>query len=180
MSAGFRSAQAYLEAKNTEKGHELRVALDASLQRVLGLIPADDPERGDLERLADQARLLEGWSLLVSGNATQAQTFFRGQLSLTSASGGAALKHGAELGLAEATLAAGEVRAAQILFARVSALDYVDRDRTARAMLGMARCAKKLSDGDSRADARRWLEAVIADFGDTPAALLAREELSTN
>jgi hypothetical protein len=177
MSAGLRCAQAYLAAKNTEKGHELRIALDKALQRVLGALPADDAERAELTRIHDQARLLDGWSLLASGSASQAKTFFRGQLTSAGSGGSAALVRGAELGLAEALLAEGDVRAAQILFARVSALDYVDRDRTAQAMLGAALCAKKLSDADSRTDARRWLEAVIANYGDTPAARTARAEL---
>jgi hypothetical protein len=174
MRSGLRAAQAFVEAGDTASARSTYTQLEAALTRVLGTLLEDSGERQDLVAIQDQARLGEGWCLLAGGNPSQAKTFFRGQITNASS---AALLHGAELGLAEAQLAEGEVRAAQFLFARVSALDFVDRDRIARAVLGLARCALKLSDGNARTDARRWLEAIVADYGDTPAARAAREEL---
>ena len=79
------------------------------------------------------------------------------------------------LGLAEALLAADRPREAAVHFARVCALDdAADRDRTARATLGLAQCFARLPDGAGRASARLRLEALIADLGDTPAAFHAR------
>jgi TolA-binding protein len=89
-----------------------------------------------------------------------------------------ALRFGATLGLAEALLAEGKAREAQFLFARISALDYTDRDRVARALVRMAEAAKALADPDYKKQAQAWLGDVLERFGDTPWAARARELLN--
>ena len=98
---------------------------------------------------------------------------------LDGANGNAPLRHGARLGLAEALLAEGKVREAQIQFAQVSAIDHTDRDRVARALVGLAQCSLKLSDKNANQKAKRSLETVRDHYGDTPSVLQAQVLLQT-
>jgi hypothetical protein len=58
-------------------------------------------------------------------------------------------------------------------FAKVSALDHTDRDRVARALVGLADVTLKLADSTANADAKKWLGTVAELYGDTPAAAQA-------
>ena len=61
----------------------------------------------------------------------------------------------------------------------MSALDFTDRDRASKALVGLAESALKLSDTDSKADVRLWLETVVREYGDTPSVLKANELLKS-
>ena len=121
------------------------------------------------------ARLGEGFCLLAKGSTSQARTFFQGQL--TNASKSSSQRFGARLGLAQALFADGRFREAQIEFAQVSAIDHTDRDRVARALVGLAECSQQLSDSTGRQQAKSWLQTVKDQYGDTPSALRAQELL---
>ncbi|MEM7306524.1 MAG: hypothetical protein AAF682_07635 [Planctomycetota bacterium] len=179
MRAGLRAGDAFLAAGDGDKARETFSALDGAVLRVLGTLDEDSPERDTLLSIQAQSNLGEGWSLLAAGNASQAKTFFRAKLSNAGPESLPALRFGSHLGLAESLLAEGEVRTAQLEFALVSALDHADRDRAARALVGLARCALKTSDGEARTDARRWLQTVTDHYGDTPAVRAAQEMLSS-
>ncbi len=174
--AGLGAADAYLAAGETQKAATLFGALEAALPRHLAALDADSPRRLDLLRLQARARLGEGFKLLAEGNTGQAKTFFEGQLR-SAEKHDAALRFGAKLGLAEALVSNGDFRAAQLEFAAVSAIDHTDRDNTARALVGLAECALKLSYTNARADAKTWLATVQERYGDTPAVLRAQELL---
>ena len=179
LQAGLRAADAFLEAADTAAAREAYAAVESGLNRALGALDPDSPERVRLAALQAEARLGEGMVLLAGGNASQALTFFRGQLASAGTDSAPALRFGARLGLGEALLATGEVREAQIELATVSAIDHTDRDRAARALVGLAKCALETPDGDARVNARLWLETVTGQYGDTPAVRAAHEMLQT-
>jgi hypothetical protein len=62
-----------------------------------------------------------------------------------------------------------------VWFAKVTALEPTDRDRIAAALVGMARCARASEKKAENLDAGVWLAEVVAHYGDTPAATVARE-----
>ena len=140
---------------------------------VLSSLDENDPVLFALRNVRAEARLGEGFTLLASGSSSQARTYFQRQLG--DANGSTTQRFGARLGLAEALLADGDVRQAQIEFATVSAIDHTDRDRAARALVGLAECALRLSDTDGRQNAKVWLQTVRDEYGDTPSVLRAQE-----
>jgi hypothetical protein len=174
FQAGLAAGEAYLAAGDAAQARELYLGLDGALGTALANLGEGDPARALLAAIQSEARLGEGFCLLAGGSTTQARTFFQGQLS--GAEGNAARRFGAHLGLAEALLAEGQARAAQLEFAQVSAIDHTSQDRVARALLGLAQCALKLGE---RADAKAWLETLQGRHGDTPSAPKARELLAT-
>ncbi len=172
--AGLAAADAYLAAGDTAKARELYLGLDGVLAAALAGLETNDPRRAPLTAVQAEARLGEGYCLLAAGSLSQAKTFFQGQLS--GADGSPPRRFGAQLGLGEVLLAEGNSRAAQIEFAQVSAIDHTDRDRVARALVGLARAALVLS---ARDDAKLLLDTVRTQYGDTPAVLQATELLQT-
>ncbi len=179
LLAGLRAAHCYLEAKDTQSARELFAALDSTLLRVLGGLDPDDAQRGPLTSVQARSRLGEGFALLAAGQGSQAMNFFRGQIASAGQSASPSLRFGAHLGLGEALLAEHKYREAQIEFATVSSIDHTDRDRAARALTGMAECAIKLADANSRTDARAWLQIVIDQYGDTPSVRKGQELLQS-
>ncbi|MCZ6597928.1 MAG: hypothetical protein O7B99_09840 [Planctomycetota bacterium] len=181
--AGLRGMHAYLASGDVQRSKELNNALDNTLVRVLGNMEEDDKKRNLVLAIQSEARLGEGWRLLAEGRASQARSFFSGQLAnvpnTNGGPGSPALRDAARLGLAQAHLAGGQVRKAQITFAIVSAVGYASRDHWAEAQVGLADCVLRLNDPDARGQARTWLENVINVYGDTPAVLAAREKLAT-
>lgn len=177
LYGGLGAAEAYIAAGNPDKAR--KIYLDLESAAISGLADLDErsPDRRDFVLLLNEARLGEGFCLLARASISQARTFFNGRLS--GANGNAPLRHGARLGLAEALLAEGRVREAQIEFAQVSAIDHTDRDRVARALVGLAQCSLKLSDKGAHASAKRSLETVRDRYGDTPSVLRAQELLQT-
>jgi outer membrane protein assembly factor BamD (BamD/ComL family) len=176
LNAGLEAAEAYLAADDTLKARELFGALQgqfASLASTLTDAPAEV-----LARLAGAqgvASVGEGFCLLAGNQSAQARTFFEGKARRADAP--AAEQYAARLGLAEALLAEGKLRDAQVEFAAVAALDYTSRERQARALVGLADTTQKLQDSDATTQARRWLKLVTGSFGDTPAARKAAEML---
>ncbi len=173
--AGLRGAQAHLDAGETDAARTAYTQLRSAVMNAAGSVDPADPRKHELDQLAARARLGEGFCMLASGSAAQAKTFF--ERSLTSGSGEDV--NGARLGKAAALLAEGAVREAQLEFATVSALDHTDRDRVARAMVGLAECTLRLGDKNAKESARALLEAVVARYGDTPALAGAQEKLAT-
>ena len=174
--AGLDAAQARLETgeeADVEVARGLFDSVATGLSSVLAGLEEDAADRRDLERIQTQARLGEGFCLLAAGQTSQAKTFFEGQKS--SASMVSAQRFASQLGLGQALLAEGSARQAQIEFAQVSALDHTDRDRVARALVGLAECSLALDSADSRKAAKISLDTILAQYGDTPAVLRAQE-----
>jgi len=175
--AGIGAAEAYIAAGDADKARSLYGTLESAITAGLADLDERSPDRREFLLLQNQARLGEGFCLLAKGSTSQAKTFFTGRLD--GANGNAPLRHGARLGLAEALLAEGKVREAQIQFAQVSAIDHTDRDRVARALVGLAQCSLKLSDKNANQKAKRSLETVRDHYGDTPSVLQAQVLLQT-
>jgi TolA-binding protein len=171
--AGVAAAQASLAGGDTDGARALFNEVATALTSVLAGMDATSPTGHALTTLQANARLGEGHCLLASGSTSQAKTFFQGQLNSASRSG--AQRFGARLGLAEALFAEGRFREAEIEFAKVSAIDHSDRDRVARALVGLAECALQLADTSGRQMAKTWLQTVQQRYGDTPSLIRARE-----
>ena len=171
LEAGLSAAQAFLAAKAGDAAEELFNALEGAFREV-AQATEDDPDR--LKRLIagqGEASVGEGWVALANGDADKAVRFFERNMNRSEL--GAAGRFSAMLGLAEAHLAAGELRKAQLGFARASALDFTSRDRTARAMVGLADCTLQLGDADAKVTARALLESATSQYSNTPAAARA-------
>lgn len=172
--AGVRAAQAYLDADEVSQGRELYKAVADALPSVVAEVP--DDAAATLQILQAQAVLGEGFSMLAEGRASNARAFFESQIN-AAGDAGSALRNGARHGLAEALFVEGRFREAQLEFAAVSGLDYTDRDRVARCLLGMARCSLSLGESNATSQARKWLEALRDHHGDTPSGPEALEML---
>ncbi len=169
--AGLSAAETFLTAGEAAKAREMFNAVDSSLAEALAAVTAGTPQHAALAELESLARQGEGRCLLASGNTSQARTFFQRERDASQTN---TQRFGAQLGLAEALLADGHAREAEIEFAQVSALDAGDRDRVARALLGLAECALRLPESTARQQARRWIQVVRDHYGDTPSARRAK------
>jgi tetratricopeptide (TPR) repeat protein len=174
FQAGLGAGEAYLASKEAPKAREIYLSLDGAIGAQLANLQDGNPLRTRYAAIQSEARLGEGFCLLATGSLSHAKTFFQGQLS--GAETNPVRRFGAKLGLGEVLLAEGNARAAQLELAQVSAIDHTNKDRTARALVGLAECALKLQ---SRSDAKLWLEAVRTEHGDTPSVLRAQELLQT-
>lgn len=174
--AGLRGAHALLEAGDIAGARAAFDKLKADLSGGQVVAASDADMSAALGRLAARARLGDGYLMTAEGKPGQAATFFRSELQGAKGKGSAA-ELGARLGLGMALLADGEPRQASLEFALVSALDHTDRDRTARARFGLARCALDMGAPDAADRANQWLTDVTQILGDTPAAAEARELL---
>jgi tetratricopeptide (TPR) repeat protein len=180
LECGLHAAEALIAADDTSAAQEILGILTSSVQE--RLISLDDAESGApekrrrLESLAGEAKLGGGFIMLASNQSSQAETFFKAQLQ-GAADGAAAVRFGARLGIAEVYLAQGKLREASLEFASVVAIDFTDRDRTARALLGLSKTFGMLGDIDGAAQARARLTTIVESFGDTPSAASARELL---
>ncbi|MBL4769759.1 MAG: hypothetical protein JKY61_01105 [Planctomycetes bacterium] len=169
LNSGLQAAWAALDASDTGKARTFftatQTAIEASIPEAL---PA---ETALLQNWAATASVGEGFCLLKSGDTRGAKSFFERKKSHSSlASSGI---FAATLGLGETLLASGEATEAQIHLARVSALDPSGRDRTARALLGLAKCMKALGTPKADTQASILLAKVKGAYGDTPAAVEA-------
>lgn len=174
LEAGLAAGRAFLDVGDHLRARELFGALESAANTFSAEFAEGSPERAAAERIAVEARLGEGFALLVAGQPNQAVPFFearRGQ-------GGSAARHGCDLGLGEAFLAQGKLREAQVKFASVAALDYSDRWRAARARLRLAETSQRLGDSSGAALARKLLTEIVERFGDTPAVRQARTLLA--
>jgi len=174
--AGLEAVDCFLAAGSVDDARQLGTAVEAALPVALSALADTDPARPELVRLQAKARLAEGFALLAAGDSGGAKTFFESQLRAASQSE-TSLRFGARLGLAEALLAAGNARQAEIEFAQVSAMDPTDRDRVARALVGLAECALVLADASAKSDGRVWLDTVLERYADTPSLPRAKDLL---
>lgn len=175
LDAGLAAGRAFLAAGDSLRAKEIFGALDSAATTFAGQFAESSPERLAAERLATEARLGDGFVMLAAGQVAQAVPFFEARRS----QGDAAMRHAADLGLGEAYLAQNKLREAQVKFASVSALDFSDRYRAARARLKLAETHQKLADSASAALARKLLTEVVERYGDTPAAREARTLLES-
>lgn len=172
--SGLRGASAYLEAGMTQEAREIFQRMTSTLPSLIAGMTEEDRNYGDMLEIQASARLGEGFALLAGGNSSRAVDFFREQLNGAATASDessrlstAALTFGARLGLGLSLAKEGQYRQAQIELAIVSSLDHTDRDRVARALLGLAECALNLPDSDSRSQARAWVETVLNQYSDT-------------
>lgn len=180
MRAGKEAAHALLQTgtPDTVAAREVFGDLDSRISAKLAELDEDDIARPELEGLQQAAQLGEGYVLLAqSGQANQAKLFFSSRAnSLSDAT--PEVRFGTLFGLAKSLQAAGELSNARIEYARVAALDFTNRDRTASALLGFAECTIELQDSTNwSTEARTRLDRIVEKFGDTPAAKKAREHL---
>ena len=178
LKAGLQAVRGLTEAGDTLGAREVNGVLTGAVRDAIAALEPEAPEAGILAALRDETQLNEGFILLAAKQAPQAQTFFLAQLK-NATGGSAALRYGAMLGLGEAYVAQGEMRQASLQFATVAAIDYTDRDRSARALLRLAETLTKLGDSDGSLQARKRLEVITTTFGDTPSAAPARKLLET-
>lgn len=178
LDAGLDAAHAYLAAGDTLAARELFATIEGSLRSMAAEI-ADErsPIRVRLVAAQGEAVVGEGFCMLAGGQASQAITFFQGRIARAPES--AAERQAASLGLAEAFLANGQNRLAQVEFARVSATDPRGGDSAARALVGLADSTLRLQDKDAVASAKTWLTQVRDHYGNTPSARKAAELLKT-
>ncbi len=177
LAQGLAAARATLMAGDTLAGREIYQSLSATLGTALAATPADDPGRVQLQRMLDEATLGEGYAELSAKNTRPALTFFQNKYKALTPESSETLRMATLMGLGEALLADGKPTEARWLLAEVSALECVDRDRTAQALLRLAECALKTTESNARESARLWLTAIDKNFGDTPYAASAREQL---
>lgn len=177
VRAGVAGAQAQLEAGDTLAARDMFGGIKSRLSAMISQAEPGNAAAVELERLAAEADLGEGFALIASAQGAQAENFFNARLSSSDSS--PTTRFGATLGLAEAHYQQKEYSDARLLFTRVAALDFTSRDRIALALVRQAQCRIQLKDGEWKPAARKGLEMVIADYGDTPAAFEARQVLET-
>lgn len=170
FQAGLAAAESYLASAGEARARELYLSLDGAIGTALASLADGDPLRARYAAIQSEARLGEGFCLLAGGSASQARTFFQGQIS--GAENNAARRFGARLGLGKVLLAEGNARGAELEFAQVSAIDHTNRDRNAQALVGLAESAIQLQ---ARNEAKLWLDTVIQQYADTPSVLRAQE-----
>jgi TolA-binding protein len=178
MRAGLEAAESLIEAGETLGAREILGVLKSSISSMQPQVAADSAESEELARLAAEADLGEGYVLIANEQASQAESFFQSRLQ-NADSAGATMRYGAMMGLGEAYRAENKYNEARVLFARVSAIDFTNRDRSARALLRLAQTTLDLKEPDATARARKWLTELVESFGDTPSAGPARELLTT-
>lgn len=181
LRAGLDAAEAFLSQGDTLGARELYATLQNSLQGLIaGMDTVEFPaEIARLEGAREVAALGEGFCLLVDGQTDQAMSFFEGKASNPSDTSNGSARGGALLGLGEALLEKGRHRQAQIEFAKVTTVDYSNRDHRARALLGLARASMKLGDPSSAEETKRYLSSIMTQYTDTPASQAARELLKS-
>jgi len=178
FEAGLQAIRALTGSGDTLGAREIAGVLSSAVGTVQGEAEEGSVEARRLASLAAEVQLAEGFALLAGDQAAQAETFFASQLA-SSAEGPAARRYGAMLGLGRAQLAQGKARDASVQLATVASIDYTDRDRSAEALLHLAKALLELGDSDGPAQARLRLEVLTDSFGDTPSATPARQLLAS-
>ncbi|MFT5285611.1 MAG: TolA-binding protein [Planctomycetota bacterium] len=175
--AGLRAADSFLMAKDTLAAREIYSALEAKLPGIIAALDEDDSTRNKWISAQSEARLGEGFVLLAAGSAGQSRAFFDQQT--TDADSPAALRFGVRLGNGLVHLAEGNYRRAQFELATVSSIDHTDRNRAARALIGLAQSALNLPDTGGRTQAKSWLQSVLDHYPDTIWVHSAQELIQT-
>lgn len=178
LEAGLRGGYARLDAGDAAGGELAFRNCATAAASALAALTEGASTQPALLALEQRARLGEGFCMIASGQEDSAATFFQREVDREDDLEPSA-RFVAHLGLAEALLARGESRRAQFEFAHVSALDFADADRRARALVGLARCDQAIGDTNSDDRVRRWLTAAVEEYGDTPAARTAQELLDS-
>jgi tetratricopeptide (TPR) repeat protein len=171
--AGLLAARALLAAGDTLGARELFASLTGTLGPLVAGLEAGNEEHAQLAAVLDEAGLGEGFAELAAGNVPQALTFFQNQKGALTPESRASQRYGTLLGLGEALLASKRPREAQIALAEVSAMEPLDRDRVARALLGQIEAATAL--GEARERIVPLVDAIVERYGDTPSAPRARQ-----
>ena len=170
LKTGLDAARAFLAAGDSASAEALYHKIQTKLTSILAEAPPESREM--LERYSQRVVLGEGWRMLAENKAGQAATYFQGKLRTGLPDG---LIDNARLGYAEGLFGQKKYREAQLEFAAVSSLAATSRDDVAQALVGLARCAQNLPDSDSAERTKSWLESCLTQYGDTPAARMARE-----
>ncbi|MFT7484325.1 MAG: TolA-binding protein [Candidatus Paceibacteria bacterium] len=176
--AGLDAIRTLTAAGETLGAREIAGVLTTEVNALLAAAVEDSPEQASLKTLAAEVQLSEGFVLLASEQARQAETFFNSQIA-GSKDQPSALRFGAMLGLGMAQTAQAKHREASVNFATVASIDFTNRDRSALALLHLAETMIQLGDKGATGAARLRLTALIDSFGDTPSASAARKVLET-
>ena len=175
LEAGAAAARALIASNDTLGARELYTTLETMASSMLSELGPDDPMRRIPIAVQQEAQLGEGFALLAGGQASQALGFFEGRLGSLNGHSTMSLRSGVALGYAMSLLAEGRPRDAQYYFAKVAALEPLDRDHVAAALVGMAECSIALKDTSDELKPATWLDECLRSYGDTPAAARARE-----
>lgn len=176
LQAGVDAIHALVAAGDTLGAREIRGVLTSEIGTLRATLEETSPDLVLLDNIAAETLLAEGFVLLAGDQAKQAETFFNSQLA-GAADGQAAMRFGALHGLGMAQAAQGKHREASIQFATVAAIDFTNRDRSASALLELAKTMIALEDSGAAQEARKRLTLVVESFGDTPSASAARKLL---
>lgn len=175
LEAGLSAAQAALAAGDAVTARTLFPTLENGLTQAAASLAGEDAAlRARLLRQAGEASVGEGFCMLAGSQAREALSYFRGKRDGAQEAGA---RSAATLGLAEAHVALGQLREAQLEFAKVSALEYANEDRIARSLVGLAEVTLQLADSDAKAQAKLRLQKVLELYGATPSAAKAAELL---
>lgn len=171
--AGVLAARALLASGDTLGAREIYASINGTLGPIVAGLDATSAEYAELAAVLDEAGMGEGYAELAAGNTAQALTFFQNKQRSLDANSRASERFGTLLGLGEALLASSRPREAQIALAEVSAMDPLDRDRVARALLGQVQALTALAAPAE--SIKPLLSTIVERYGDTPSAQRARE-----
>lgn len=178
LEAGLSAAHAYLQSDDTATARTLFTSLEGALNQAVNDMAAEDPAlAGKLTRLAGEASVGEGFCMLAGAQVADAIQFFQGKQREGDSDGNSGKRFAATLGLGEAYAANGDLRKSQIELAKVSALEYSNPDRSARALLRLAEVTLQLGGTNATSQARTWINTLTGLYGGTPAAAGAAELL---
>jgi len=174
LQAGVQAARALLDAKDTLGAREAYAALEGQVGPLLAAA-GETPQKPDLQAIADEAALGQGYVDLTGGQAKQAVGFFQSRVSALKPDSTPSARFAAQLGLGEALLAENKPREASLMLAKVVGLECGDRDRALRATVKLAEACSKLPDADARNQACARVKDVLQNGGDAPASVRARQ-----
>jgi hypothetical protein len=173
LQAGVQAARALLDGKDTLGAREVYAALESQVGPLLAA--AGNPRALELQAIADEAALGQGYVDLAGGQAKQAVGFFQSRVNALKPDSAPAARFAAQLGLGEALLAENKPREASLMLAKVVGLDCSDRDRALRATVKLAEAYSKLPDADARSQACARVKDVLKNGADAPASVRARQ-----
>ncbi|MBM3987229.1 MAG: hypothetical protein FJ294_04620 [Planctomycetes bacterium] len=172
LQAGVQAARALLDGKDTLGAREVYAALES---QVGPLLASDSLRKLELQAIADEAALGQGFVDLAGGQAKQALNFFQSRVNALKPDSAPTARFAAQLGLGEALLADNKPREASLMLAKVVGLDCDDRDRALRATVKLAEAYSKLPDADARTQACARVKDALNNAASAPASLRARQ-----
>ena len=175
LEAGLAAAHSALAGGDAVTARTLFPTLESAFRDAASTIAGEDAlARARLLRRAGEASVGEGFCMLAAAQGRDAREYFERKLQGSPEPG---VRAAATLGLAEAHRTLGEMRAAQVAFAQVAALEFSDPDRLARALVGLAQVTLELGGSEASLEAKNWLATVMDTYGGTPWAATASELL---